>query len=512
MSTAHPKQPTQLAHLAQLAQLAQPTRFLSALLLCLLVCGCAPVDTSVPPPTPTVITEPATVTIGAHGAARPIPSYFAGFSIEPKSLCQFLQIEQHNPTLDRLYQNLGPTTIRFGGTSMDASTWDPSSPCSGLTFGRSTIAEVFAFAQRVHANVIWGLNLKSGAADTAADEAQAVSAAANGRLLGFEMGNEPNGWASEPVYEQAWRSYASAITKAGIHPNFVGPSTYNDGTQSWLAQFVQNRRSQLAIVTYHYYPLQQGAAAGDPLAPTIANLLSPALMARTASNLDQVVQIAHSNGLPLEIDETNSVNGGGVLGVSDTFASALWATDYLFTAAEHGVLAVNLHGDGGTNGGPAYSPIFTDPHTHDLVARPLYYGMLFFHLATGDGQSRALPASVTANSASANLATHAVKDANGALRVALINKDTRVAVRVRVALGVDGAAYRSGQVVRLLAPSVTATGGVTLGGASVGADGAWAISEQDSVSVTNASFTITVPPASAALVILAPQTPQTPQS
>ncbi|MEO7001781.1 MAG: glycosyl hydrolase family 79 C-terminal domain-containing protein [Ktedonobacterales bacterium] len=481
---------------------SHPRLFASLLIFCLLACACSPI--SVTPtnlPTATATTDPATVAIAAGANTAPIPSYFVGFSIEPQTLCQFLTLEQSSPALDRFYQNLGPSIIRFGGTSMDSSSWQPDAACSGLTFGRSTLADVFAFAQRVHARVIWGLNLKANDPYIAADEANAALYAGSDQLLGLEMGNEPNDWTTESAYEQAWQSYASAIAAYNLAPGLVGPSMYDGEGHNWFARYVQRERSLLTFVTYHYYPLQQGAHADNGQDATIPNLLNPALMARTAADLDRVVTVAHANHLALVIDETNSVNGGGAVGVSDTFASALWVADYLFTAAEHGVLAVNIHGSGGATGGPSYSPIVADPTTHQLTARPLYYGMLLFHLATGEGQSAPLQTTVTS---SANLAAHAVLDRDGTLRVALINKDVGANVRVRVILNTSGAVYSSGHAMQLLAPSVTSTTGVTLGGASVGANGNWSSAEQQSVAVTDSSFTITVAAASAVLVTLSP--------
>ena len=338
---------------------ARSMRSTLLLVFCLVACGCAQAGGSVPaptiaPPTPTISAESATVSITASSGIKPPPSYFVGFSIEPQALCQFLQLEQSNPALDRFYQNLGPTTIRFGGNSMDASLWQPYTTCSGLSFGISTVSDVFSFAQRVNARIIWGLNLKANDPNAAADEAYTVYFEGGGLLLGLEMGNEPNNWTTEPAYEQRWQSYVSAIETSGIHPAFVGPSMHDNSGYAWFSRFVQDERGQLSFATYHYYPLRQGAPAGSGQEPTIQNLLSASLMANTASDLDGAVTVAHANGLALERDETNSVNGGGSSGVSDTFASALWMTDYLFTAAEHGVLAVNIHGAGGASTGPSY--------------------------------------------------------------------------------------------------------------------------------------------------------------
>src|SRR5205807_8152509 len=51
----------------------------------------------------------------------------------------------------------------------------------------------------------------------------------------------------------------------------------------------------------------------------------------------------HGAGLPLRVDEINSVACGGAAGVSNTFASALWALDTMFALVRTGVDGVNVH-------------------------------------------------------------------------------------------------------------------------------------------------------------------------
>ncbi len=60
------------------------------------------------------------------------------------------------------------------------------------------------------------------------------------------------------------------------------------------------------------------------------------------------------------MDETNSVSCGGVPGISNTFASALWASAYITQAMAAGTVGVNLQGN--PNNCPGYTPICaTDP-------------------------------------------------------------------------------------------------------------------------------------------------------
>jgi hypothetical protein len=458
-----------------------------------------PTSTTHPASTSTPVPPlPATISLDAGPLATAIPANFVGFSIEPQYLCRFLAIEQTNPALDQFYRTLGPSIIRFGGNSMDNSIWNPDATCSQLTFGVSTIADIFAFARRVDAQIIWGLNLKANNPTAAADEAATVAALGGDRLLGFEIGNEPNTWTTAAAYLRMWDAYASAIAAAAPGALLTGPAMYDNQGRNWFGQFVSSRHSSLARVTYHFYPLQSDDPAGSPMGPTIDNLLSPQLMARTSADVRRVVRQAGAYGLPLEIDETNSINGGGVMGVSNVFAAALWGADYLFTSAEQGVSSVNMHSNGGILTGDSYAPIAMDADSGMFYARPLYYGMLLFHLAASDG---AVPLPTTVSSR-ANLAAHALLNADGRLVIALINKDASSDVRAHVVLGSYSQSVKDGRAIRLTAPSRASIMDVTLAGNSVDAYGAWAPRVSEHVGIKNASFTIVVPHGSAVLVTL----------
>ena len=64
-----------------------------------------------------------------------------------------------------------------------------------------------------------------------------------------------------------------------------------------------------------------------------------------------------------------------------------------------------------------------------------------------------------------------------------------------------GAAFKAGQVLRLTAPSVDATAGVTFAGAAVNAEGKWTPQTNEPLTLTAGKATVTLPPASAALLI-----------
>jgi hypothetical protein len=74
--------------------------------------------------------------------------------------------------------------------------------------------------------------------------------------------------------------------------------------------------------------------------------------------------------VPCRMTEGNSCYHGGQPGVSDGFASALWAADYLLRVTQAGYAGVNLHG----GGEGYYAPVTGEPSAAKL--RPRYHGML----------------------------------------------------------------------------------------------------------------------------------------
>jgi len=206
--------------------------------------------------------------------------------------------------------------------------------------------------------------------------------------------------------------------------------------------------------------------------------------------------VAASHGAALRVSEANSANCGGIHGGSDAFASALWGTDVLFGLAEAGVRNVDFH----TWTGAWYAPVDFSIHHGHLTARvrPLFYAMLLFDRATPRG---ARLVAVSGNSPDGRLKTWATVDPHGTRRIVIVNKDP--AVGHKLILRIPGASPRA-SLIRLLAPSIAATSGVTLGGRSYGLDSRDGVLRGRPVTQTVArklgAFRIVVPPGSAALL------------
>ena len=188
--------------------------------------------------------------------------------------------------------------------------------------------------------------------------------------------------------------------------------------------------------------------------------------------------------------ESNSFYGGGKEGVSDTYAAALWALDYLFLLASYGCAGVNMETGVNHLGKISfYTPIGDDLAGH-YSAAPEYYGLLAFAQVS---EGALVPVQVTANGL--NLTAYGVKSGHG-LALAVINKDAAQDADATVRV----AGYSRGRVMRLTGTAPNAKDGVMLGGVSVGAGGAWSGGKYEPVRVSGGSAALHVPAASAALV------------
>jgi hypothetical protein len=247
---------------------------------------------------------------------------------------------------------------------------------------------------------------------------------------------------------------------------------------------------RLGIVSGHVYPYSACSRRGATQ-PTIARVLSENASAGIAHRLRPAVVLAHRAGLPFRLTEINSVTCGGLAGVSDTFATALWAPDAMFELLRAGVSGVNVHVRA-----RAINAAFSISR-HGLSAHPLYYGLMMFSRTLGP---HAHLAPVHVQFAHPRRAPHlkvwAVRVGGRGLRVLIVDKSNR---STRVALRIP--ATGSASVQRLLAPSPGARSGVTLAGQTVGADGRWHGKRvTETISPGAHGYTVSVPQMSAAVV------------
>ena len=426
------------------------------------------------------------VDIASAPTGTAIPAGFLGFSIEYSSLLAYSGPDpaSPNPTFIRLVRDLSPggsPVIRFGGDTTDWTWW----PTTGVAKPRGIryvltprwLAAARATALALRAHLILGINLEADSPRIASSEARALlHGLGRAVVAGFELGNEPEVYGSIGWYTGAdgvgvpgrpsgydFDSYVAdyAATSSLLPRNvpLLGPASGAPVWRAGLGEFLL-ANPRVRIVTFHAYPLRRcQTPSSSPMYPTIANLLSPVAASGAATSLRDAVATAHARGLKVRLDELNSVSCKGSRGISDAFASALWAVDTLFHLAGAGVDGVNVH----TLAGAPYQPFaFTDPGGRwRAQVKPMYYGLLLFARAAPPG-SRLL---ATSHGPSPALRTWATLGRGGTIRIVLINDSAtrRVTLAVR-------APYRArpATVERLVAPGLRATSGATLGGQDFG--------------------------------------------
>ncbi len=475
---------------------------------------------------PTSTAPPVSVQVGRTTVGRPVAPSFVGLSIEFPAIRTYTGLDPTaiNPVFVQLVRNLAPgedPVIRIGGNSTDA-TWLPARgvhPTPGIhsTITPRFLALVRNLATETRARLILGLNLKLNSASEVAAEAHTFLTGIGAQHIeALEIGNEPELYTISPWYTTAsgksvysrargfnFKTYTKEVSEYARELKgtpLAGPAT---GNQAWLTKLpkVFGAEPGLKVITYHRYPLIRCfTQPGDPNYPTIPNLLALRSSRGLLNGAIKQISYAHSHGATFRLDELNSVACKGQPGVSDTFASALWVLDTLFSLARSGVDGVNIH----TLPEAAYRLFtFTDTGGQwQATVQPEYYGLLMFGLAAPPG-SRLLPVSP---SATPDLRAWATRLTDGEVRVVLINDSPTADHEIQLSAPVG--AQDTAVVQRLTAPGADATTGVTLAGQSFGTETATGTLtgpfQQDQVQPVNGQYSIDLPASSAAMVSFAP--------
>lgn len=470
------------------------------------------------PSTPARPSSVVTIDPGVEGTT--IAPGFLGLSIEYWAVGAYAGRDPAaiNPALPRLIRDLVPgqaAMLRIGGVSTDQTWW----PVPGVkhppgVFYRLSTRRLMVMrklAEEADARLMLGITFEADNGVLARAEARAmVAVIGRGRIAAFEPGNEPElyGNPSFPWYTRDGHSVMGrpvgygpsqfaadfAAIAAGLpRVSLAGPAS---GAADWLGDlgpFI-SANPRLGVVTVHRYPFEACAVQpSSPSYPTIGRLLSPLGTTDQATGLAPYVATAHADGLPLRIGEMNTVGCGNPPEVPNSFAQALWAVDALFAYAQVGVDGVNVH----TWPGAVYQ-LFTFKRTNtgwQAFVEPEYYGLLMFSRA-------APPGSHLVKAASSNPAVRAwaTRATDGTIRIMLVNDDTAAAQRLSVKVS---GAQSPATLDRLLAPSATATDGVTIGGQTFDATGKLAGPVvQTTVSSGSRGYSVSLPPASAALLTL----------
>lgn len=454
---------------------------------------------------------PVSVSVDASEPGPVVPQNFLGLSFEVGSLRQLASYATKGDLVTML-RSLGVGMLRFGGVTADEQVaWTDAvtarPPWALSTLEGASLSQLGKLASASGWGVMLTLGFGHYDPQAAAREASVAQAALGSSLQAIEIGNEPEAyarhglrplpWAPEQYNEQV-SAYRAAIEALAPGIPLAGPDSSGSGSyQRWgLSEAIYQRP---ALLTGHHYPL---GCAEQP-APTIARLLSGHVRSLEEQSLRRYVFIANETEVPFRLDESGTVSCGGVPGISNTFASALWGVSYLTEAMRIGAAGINLEGNPMNCSGytPVCAPTAEAAATGALEARPEWYALLLARSLLGESPLH----TIVGPANRPNVVASAFRAADGTTKFVLIDDDAPGARSVAMRLHV-GTGFAGGSILSLTAPSPSALSGVELGGRAVAANGTWSqpavlpgAANKDGV------ITVDVAPSSAALVTVAPR-------
>lgn len=349
----------------------------------------------------------------------------------------------------QLVKNMGLKNLRIGGGSVDSLVY-------GTDYTNTGIDALFNFAKQTGLDVIYSVRLLgSSSYDPQTDSVNAATYVWNNyqsNLDFFAIGNEPNFHSYHTVdpeiYETTsgqpgtaypsyvhnsngeWKEFANAIT-ANVtgSPGFGGPDTGDEGTStttwwyngtkniSWTQAMVEDRKSgniptPLIAALTHYYVGGGNPTAGDP---TTEMLSSTWTGSNYPTEFNMILStLAKTDGWHYRFSECNDFLGN-VSSASETFASALWALDFMHWEAAHDshCMGVDFHNKMGTYTATLYRDASGDYHAYPKAA-----AIRMFDLGS---QGNMMTSVTVSKSTNANVNAYAVGTSTD-LYVTIINK------------------------------------------------------------------------------------------
>src|ERR1017187_10307804 len=415
---------------------------------------------------------PVSLSVDPSTSLAKVPEDFMGLSYESGQLVYPDFFSVQNTALIEIFKRLSPAgVLRLGGNLSEFTVWsetDPGTPpeAGGLvgpdpghreprtfTITPHSIRNLQGFLNATGWRCIYGLNLGGGTLEQELAEGSFVARTLGPQLMCVQFGNEPDLFkhrdqGNKPwTYDEflaRWKTFRAAFHEKLPDVAVAGPDTA--GNPNWVRQFTQDVPKEVVLATSHYYP------EGPPSDPrmNIDLLLHPG--ARFDSSCHEALDSARAAGLPFRMAEGNSCFNAGKPGVSDTFASALWAGDFCLQMASLGCVGVNLHG--GANG--YYSPIVGSIGSGFSVGSE-FYGLMLAQLFAG----RTL-CHTSLEPQGANLTAYAAGGDGGKDLIAVFNKDVRDA---EVTLSAPTGGFKRATIERLEGPAVNSKTGVRFEGA-----------------------------------------------
>jgi hypothetical protein len=438
-----------------------------------------------------------------------VPLDYMGLSYESGQLAYPDFFSPRNTALIQMFRTLSPSgVLRLGGNLSEFTLWSDAEPATPPEAGGlvgpdpghrdprtfiitpRSIRNLQGFLTATGWRCIYGLNLGGGTLEQALAEGGYVAKTLGRQLIAVQFGNEPDlfkhrdqqdkPWTFDE-YLTRWKMFRAAFHKELPQIVVAGPDTASN--QTWVKRFTEDVPKEIEFASSHYYPL--GPPTDSQM--TIDRLLHPG--AAFDSSCRKALDLAKAAGLPFRMSEGNSCYNAGKPGVSNTFASALWAGDFGLQMATLGCVGVNLHG--GANG--YYSPIVGSIE-NGFAARPEYYGLMLAQEFAGHTLNR-----TAFETHGGNITAYAASGATATGLVAVFNKDGRDA---EVTITAPAVGFTRASVARLEGSLIDAKDGVRFQGGTVKSDGQFHGRADEPLKSQSGKLLVRVPAYSAALIRL----------
>ncbi|HTR81100.1 MAG TPA: hypothetical protein VMM58_05660 [Bacteroidota bacterium] len=462
--------------------------------------------------------SPVVIRVGSTAQGKKIPADFVGESFETASILmnhggvKGYLFDSSDTQLITLFKNLGIKSLRIGGASVDREEINPT---------RDDIDALFRFAKETDVNVIYSFRLLNGNPQENASTAKYIWSKYRPYLNSFAIGNEPD-WHSFhmrdpeifeatpgvpgtafPSYLAKWRRFAKAILDSVPEVKFSGPNSGSNfpvtgskntglNDKSWTENFIDSEKNSgiISFFTQHNYVGQ--STNGKTVNQVIGMMLSaewdtveyPAVYYASCAP-------ALAAGYPFRLTESNSFSEG-IDGASNTFATALFALDYLHWWSQRSAAGINFHTTQWRFNGTIH------PDANDrLQINPMGYGMTAFSVG---GRGTVIPISIS-NPDSIDLTAYAVRD-SAALFVTVINRSHGDSGRTATVIITGPTGVTNAFVMTMTVPNgdVYAKSGMTLGGESIENDKAWQGNWTSFDSIKAGTIKCSVAPASASII------------
>ncbi|MBD2753636.1 hypothetical protein [Spirosoma validum] len=481
-------------------------------------------------------TIPVSLSVNTSAPGNRINPDFVGLSFEGKTLTTeggsgtvVSSFWEATPTaltrFRNLLTNLSPSSvIRVGANTGDQLAWTPGNRGTNTNVSQlfnSDIDKLFNFLSTVNWKCLYMVNFAKDSANyvgnapaEAASEANYVYSTYSRLVKSISIGNEPMAY----VVNKYRNPYNPSLYVANYLPVFdaikaINPAIPISGGDigrrteynTWNSAYLQKMNNLPAtsparpIDTFnaHTYIFRSNELTGTPeqSIDALLNALSPGSTFLT--NLDYLKNLTNTYNAPFWMSETNSV-AGSLAGVTNSFASAIWALDYLYTLASYNVKGANFHSGGNSL---SYAPVYRVSSANGTYAiGAIYYGLLAF--MDGARNQRLLTVTPPNSTTSPRASYYATTSDDGkTLTVTLINKDFTNTIDASVNLPGAAISAASYQTLRPQNNMYDVAANTFYANAQVAANGSFIKGTPTAISPSGPNrFNVTLPPMTAAIV------------